>query len=429
MRGIRWIVLAIIILASFVAYVLRTNLNIVGETMIHDLGMTEVQLGMVFSAFAAGYAIFQFPGGIFGDRFGARFTLTAIAVAWALLTILTAVIPGADVLPVGMIVFALVVVRFLVGAVHAPLFPVSIGGTIASWFPVRQWGLPNGLTSTGLTLGAAATAPIVVWLMEAYGWRGALLLTAPTALGVAALFHWYVTDDPKDHPHISDAELKLIKSDRPPAEEGPKKGAWKLALKNRNVLLITLSYFCMNYVFYLFFNWFFFYMVDVKQFSATDAGKLTAALWILGAIGATAGGFVCDSLVRRIGVRRGPKYLTMTGLILSAVFLYVGAMSGNVTVAVIALCLCFACNQITEAPIWVATMAVSGRHAPIATGVLNTGGNLTGVVGGMLVPVTAKLLGWPAAMITGSLFAVIGASLWIFVRADEPMGGGEQQVS
>jgi len=429
LRGIRWIVLAIIILASFVAYVLRTNLNIVGETMIHDLGMTEVQLGMVFSAFAAGYAIFQFPGGIFGDRFGARFTLTAIAVAWALLTILTAVIPGADVLPVGMIVFALVVVRFLVGAVHAPLFPVSIGGTIASWFPVRQWGLPNGLTSTGLTLGAAATAPIVVWLMEAYGWRGALLLTAPTALGVAALFHWYVTDDPKDHPHISDAELKLIKSDRPPAEEGPKKGAWKLALKNRNVLLITLSYFCMNYVFYLFFNWFFFYMVDVKQFSATDAGKLTAALWILGAIGATAGGFVCDSLVRRIGVRRGPRYLTMTGLILSAVFLYVGAMSGNVTVAVIALCLCFACNQITEAPIWVATMAVSGRHAPIATGVLNTGGNLTGVVGGMLVPVTAKLLGWPAAMITGSLFAVIGASLWIFVRADEPMGGGEQQVS
>jgi ACS family glucarate transporter-like MFS transporter len=320
------------------------------------------------------------------------------------------------------------VVRFLVGAVHAPLFPVSIGGTIASWFPVRQWGLPNGLTSTGLTLGAAATAPIVVWLMEAYGWRGALLLTAPTALVVAALFHWYVTDDPKDHPHISDAELKLIKSDRPAAEDGPKKGAWKLALKNRNVLLITLSYLCMNYVFYLFFNWFFFYMVDVKQFSATDAGKLTAALWILGAIGATAGGFVCDLLVRRLGVRRGPKYLTMTGLILSAVFLYVGAMSGNVTVAVVALCLCFACNQITEAPIWVATMAVSGRHAPIATGVLNTGGNISGVVGGMLVPFTAKLLGWPAAMITGSLFAVIGAALWIFIRADEPMNAGEEQA-
>jgi MFS family permease len=101
--------------------------------MMHDLGMNEYQLGMIFSAFAAGYAIFQFPGGIFGDRFGPRFTISAIAVAWGLLTIITAVIPGTDVLSVGAIVVALIVTRFLVGAVHAPFFPVTIGGTIAEW--------------------------------------------------------------------------------------------------------------------------------------------------------------------------------------------------------------------------------------------------------------------------------------------------------
>ena len=58
MKGTRWVVLAVIILASFVAYVLRTNFNIVSETMMTDLGMNEYQLGMMFSAFAAGYAIF-----------------------------------------------------------------------------------------------------------------------------------------------------------------------------------------------------------------------------------------------------------------------------------------------------------------------------------------------------------------------------------
>ncbi len=182
----------------------------------------------------------------------------------------------------------------------------------------------------------------------------------------------------------------------------------------------------MNYAFYLCFNWFFFYLVDVKGFSAADAGILTAALWILGAVGATAGGFIRDFLVRRLGIRLGTRYLTMTALILSAVFLYVGAVSGNIVVTVVTLCICFACNQLTEAPYWVATMAVSGRHAQVATGVLNTGGNLTGIVGGMLVPVIANLLGWPAAIITGSLFAVIGALLWIFTRADEPMGAGEE---
>lgn len=421
MRGTRWVVLSIIIFSSFIAYVLRTNLSIVSETMMHDLGMNEYELGMVFSSFAAGYAIFQFPGGIFGDKFGPRFTITVMAIAWAVLTVVTAFIPGTDMWSTGTIVAALIVTRFLVGVTHAPFFPVTIGGTIASWFPVKQWGLPTGLSSTGLTLGAAATAPIVVWLMADYGWRGALLITAPTALIVAVLFHWYVTDDPKDHPRISAAELALIKSDQPPVGGGPEKGAWKLALKNKNVLLITISYFCSNYVFYLFFNWFFYYLVDVKEFSATDAGMLTAALWILGAIGATAGGFICDVVVRRLGIRLGPRYMTMTALILSAIFLYFGAMSDSVVITVTMLCICFGCNQLTEAPFWVATMAVSGRHAAITTGVLNTGGNLPGIVGGMLVPVTANLLGWPAAMVTGSVFMIIGAVLWIFIRADEPM--------
>lgn len=422
MRGTRWIVLAIVVFASFIAYVLRTNVSIVSEAMMHDLGMNEYQLGMIFSAFAAGYAIFQFPGGIFGDRFGPRFTISAIAIAWALLTVVTALIPGTDVLSVGTIVAALIVTRFMVGMVHAPFFPVTIGGTIASWFPVRQWGLPNGLSSTGLTLGAAATAPVIVWLMADYGWRGALLITAPLGLVVAAVFYWYVRDDPEDHPGISAAELSYIKSDRPPSEDGPEKGAWKLALKNKNVLLITISYFFMNYVFYLFFNWFFFYLVDVKQFAAAEAGILTAALWILGAIGATAGGFICDILVRRFGIRLGPRYLVMTALILSAIFLYFGATSDNALITVVMLCICFGCNQLTEAPYWVATMAVSGKHAAVATGVLNTGGNLPGFVGGMLVPVTAGLFGWPAAMVTGSVFAIIAAMLWVFIRADEPMG-------
>lgn len=422
MKGIRWIVLAIIVFGSSVAYVLRTNLSIVSETMMHDLGMNEYQLGLVFSSFAAGYAIFQFPGGIFGDKYGPRFTITVIAIAWSVLTIITAAIPGTDVLSITAIVVALMVTRFLVGMVQAPLFPVIIGGSIATWFPVRQWGLPNGLTSTGLTLGAAATAPVIVWLMGAYGWRSALLVTAPAGFLIAILFRWYVCDDPKNHPQITDEEISIIASDRPPGGGVADKSAWKLALRNRNILLITTSYFCMNYVFYLFFSWFFFYLVDVKGVSATEAGMLTAAQWVLGAIGATVGGILCDILVRRLGLRRGPQRQVMTALIMSATFLYAGAMSAEPRVSVVLLCIAFAFTQISESPFWVATMAVSGRHAPTATGILNTGGNVPGILGGMLVPVTAGLYGWSVAMATGSVFAIIGALLWLFIRADEPMG-------
>lgn len=421
MKGIRWIVLAVIIFASFVAYVLRTNLSIVSEMMMHDLGMNEFQLGMVFSAFAAGYAFFQFPGGMFGDKFGPRFAITAIAIIWSLLSVVTAVIPGSDVWSIGTIVTALIVTRFLVGVSHAPFFPVTIGGTIERWFPVKQWGLPNGLSSTGLTLGAALTAPLVVWLMESYGWRGALLITAPAGLFAAMAYHWLVTDDPASHPRITAAELEFIRSDRPPAEGPLEKGSWKLVLKDRNILLITISYFCMNYVFYLFFNWFFFYLVDVREFSASDAGMFTAAQWILGAVGATAGGFGCDRLVRKVGIRLGTRYQVMTALVLSGAFLYVGATADSVVVTVVMLCCSFGFTQLTEAPFWVATMGVAGRHSQLATGVLNTGGNLPGIVGGLMVPAIALWLGWPVAIASGSVFAFAGAFLWIFISADEPM--------
>ena len=128
-----------------------------------------------------------------------------------------------------------------------------------------------------------------------------------------------------------------------------------------------------------------------------------------------------DLLVRRLGIRLGPRTLSTAGLVLSALLLAVGALADNVTVAITALCVCFACNQLTEAPFWVATMAVAGPHSQVATGVLNTGGNITGIVGGMLVPLTAGWFGWPAAILSGSLFALVGAILWLFVRADETM--------
>lgn len=421
MKGIRWIVLAIIVLATFVAYVLRSNVSIVGEAMMHDLGMTEYQLGMVFSAFAAGYTLFQFPGGVLGDKYGPRRVISITLIACGVLTAITAIIPGTDLLSVSTIVAILIVTRFMVGITQGPFFPVIIGGSIARWFPVWQWGLPNGLTSVGATLGGAATAPIVVWLMGAYGWRAALLFLAPAGILVGLLFRYYISDDPKDHPNITDHELGVIASARPPEGDVPEKGLWLHVLKNRNILLISASYFCSNYVFYLFFSWFFFYLVDVKAVPAAEAGVLTALQWILGAVGAIIGGVLCDMLVKRLGLRRGPRWLAMAALLSAAAFLYFGAMSNEPRIGIILLCMAFACVQVSEAPFWVATMAVSGEHASVGTGILNTGANVPGIIGGMMVPVMAGLFGWQAAMASGSIFAVAAALLWVLIRADEPL--------
>jgi ACS family glucarate transporter-like MFS transporter len=289
---VRWVILALLFMASFVAYVLRTNMSIAGENMMADLGLSKIQLGMVLSAFAWGYAIFQFPGGIFGNIVGCRRALTIIAVLWGILTLATGLVPGTTIASTITILSTLIVLRFLMGVVQAPLFPVACGGTIGRWFPVSGWAFPNGLTSTGLTLGAAATAPLIAWLMETLGWRESFVLTAPFAFLIAGVWWWYARDNPADHPRVSKKELTLINANRPSPEQIiAKRSAWKHLLKNRDILLLAASYFCMNYVFYIFFNWFFIYLVDIREFEILEGGYFAAVPWMVGAVAALQPGF------------------------------------------------------------------------------------------------------------------------------------------
>ena len=94
--AVRLRILAILVMMSFIAYVLRTNLSFAAPEMIADLDLTEIQWGWVMAAFTAGYTIFQFPGGVLGDRIGPRRMLAAIAVMWAILTAATSLVPGRD---------------------------------------------------------------------------------------------------------------------------------------------------------------------------------------------------------------------------------------------------------------------------------------------------------------------------------------------
>jgi MFS transporter, ACS family, glucarate transporter len=418
---VRWILVVVMCVVSFISYVLRTNLSIVGDRMMSDLGLTQIQLGLVLSAFAWGYALFQFPGGILGDVLGSRKALALTAAMWGILTLLTGMIPGRNLASIGTILTMLIVIRFLVGASHGPLFPI-VGGTIGNWFPVSSWALPNGLTSTALNLGAAAAAPLIVWLMYLSGWRGSFFLTAPLGLLASILWWHYVRDYPSQHPRVSASEIALIDANRPPPVDPAKqKSAWKAMLKNREVILLTVSYFFMNYIFYLIFNWFFIYLVDVRHIPEQQAGYLTASQYIVGSAGATLGGYFCDRLAKQKGPLWGYRILPIPCLLLTAVFVVAGAVVQNSYLAVGYFAICSGLTQFTDPVYWGAIVAVSGRHAAAASGVMNTGGNAVGGIGAVLVPLIAKQFGWVAAISSGGIFTIAAALLWFLIRADRTM--------
>ncbi len=423
----RWKILIILALASFISYVLRTNLSFAAPEMMRDLGLGEIEWGWILAAFTAGYALFQIPGGLLGDRFGPRKVLASIAVAWAVLTFITSAVPGQETASGVLIIAALFLVRFLVGAAHAPIFPV-MNASIVRWFPKGGWALPLGLSSTALTLGGAAAAVALPQVVAGLGWRAAFLCLAPLGLLVAAAWWWYSRDNPVNHRGVNEAEVELINAGRQsPGDPGDLAGdaagmRWYDVLKNRDVLFLMLSYTSMNFVFYIVFNWFFYYLVEVRDFSATDAGFVASAQWMAGAAGAALGGWLCDRLCRRMGLRWGCRWPVVIGMSASAVLLLVGALHPAPAIAVTAMVLLFFFNQLNEGPYWATSVAVGGRHAGAAGGVMNTGANVMGVVNALLVPFLAQAFGWTAAIASGAVFALLGLGFMLLVRADRPIG-------
>jgi len=371
---VRWRICALMTVASFVAYILRTNMSVAGEPMAADLRLSHVQLGIVLSGWAWGYAAFQFPGGVLGDRLGGRRTITALALLWGVLNLLVAFVPGREALPITGVLAMLLILRLLMGAAQAPLFPVIGGRMVACWFPVSGWALPNSLQNVGLTFGAAATGPLIAWLAQTNGWRNSFLLTAPLALALAASWWRYVRDQPSRHPGVNSAELVLIDEGRTMSVEAPpERGGWLQLLRDRQVQLITLGYFSANFVFYFFFNWLFIYLIEARGFKLLEGGWYAAVPWIGGAIGAFLGGWSCDRLWKRIGARNSCRILGAAALTLSGLFLFAAARAVGPGWAVGLLALCLAAEQFTDAIYWAAMISVAGRQASAGCGVMKIG--------------------------------------------------------
>jgi ACS family glucarate transporter-like MFS transporter len=416
---VRWKILALLILLSFVAYVLKTNMSVAGPVMMRDLGLSAVQFGIILAGSAWGYALFQFPGGLLGDAMGGRKATTLIVVLWGVCTLLVGLVPAAGVLSPLVVVTILTALRFLMGAAQAPFFPVTSGETVASWFPVTGWALPTSLTNVGLTVGSAAAGPLIAWLVLMAGWRQSFVLAAPGAFVCAALWYWYVRDRPADHRGVSRAELALIDEGRPPrTPKAPISGTWKIVLGDRQVLLLTASYFLTNYVFYFFLNWGFYYLVEVRGFRMLEGGGLASLWWLSGAAGAPLGGWWCDRLSKRIGLRWGCRWPSLLGCVACTGAMLAAAVAQAPYVAVAFLCLGLASQQFSDSVYWAATMSVSGRHASAGCGVLNTGGNAVGAVNALLVPLTARAFGWVAAVATAAAFALGAAVVWFWIEAD-----------
>jgi MFS transporter, ACS family, glucarate transporter len=414
---VRWRIYAFLFIFGFIAYFQHLGLTVAAERIMPELGFSQVQLGWLEWAFVLGYAAFQFPGGVIGQRLGARFMFTGIGVVAFLATVLT---PLAPIVLNGLALFVvLLALQLVMGLAQGSIFPVS-SGVMETWFRPERWALIQGLQSMALQLAAAATPPIVAYLMSSLGWQQALFWPALPAIAVIMLWAWYARNSPQEHPSVTPEELAELGKEPPPAP--PAKVDWRrlrLLLANRSILLVTLSYICMNYVFYLISNWCFLYLVQERHFNLLQGGWLAVFPPLAAAAGAGLGGKLVTATCARFGDKWGFRVVPMVALPVSGLLLLVTVNLGNPYAAVAALALSFGIVELCEGPYWGGTMFIARADTMSATGVLNTGGNVGGLIG---IPIVAYLSQhglWTWAFIIGAIFSVLGAIAWLGIDAQQ----------
>jgi ACS family glucarate transporter-like MFS transporter len=410
---IRWRVLSVLFVVCFVNYLLRNVLSVALPSIRAEFGFTSAELGWILGSFSLSYTLLQVPGGLFGQRYGKRRALGFLTIVWGVLTWLTGFAPGLMAASAAGAMVALVSVRLLLGATQAPIFPIA-AGTVEAWFPPGHWALPNAVTNSGVALGQAALGPIVTTLIVLHGWREACYILAPFGIAVGVWWYWYSRDLPVQHPAITREEIAFIDRGRAKVEAAAP-GTWRQALFERDVLILAASYFCLNYVFFMFSQWLFTYLVESRGFSMLESGWLYALPFVAGAILTVVGGAVCDQLCQRLGPRAGCRITAISGLLLVAGFMLAGAFAPNPYLAVALLSLCFGFTLFADTSYWAATTYAAGENTMSATGVLNLGGNLPSLLA-PLIGLMIDRAGWLPTIASGSVFALIGAGLWLFVR-------------
>jgi ACS family glucarate transporter-like MFS transporter len=414
---VRWRIYAFLFTFGFIAYFQHLGLTVAAERIMPELGLTQVEVGWLEWAFVLGYAAFQFPGGVIGQRLGARLMFTLISTIAFLATVLT---PLAPALLNGIALFVVLLgLQLVMGLAQGAIFPVS-SGVMETWFRPERWALIQGLQSMGLQFAAAATPPVVAYLMGTLGWQQALFWPALPAVAVIVLWAWYARNSPQEHPSVTPEELAELGKEPPPAP--PAKVDWRrlrLLIANRSIALATLSYICMNYVFYLISNWCFLYLVQERHFNLLQGGWLAVFPPLAAAAGAGLGGKLVSVTCSRFGNKWGFRVVPMVALPVSGLLLLVTVNLSNPYGAVAALALSYGIVELCEGPFWGGTMFIARADTMSATGILNTGGNIGGLIG---IPVVAYLSQhglWTWAFIIGAVFSVLGAIAWLGIDAEE----------
>ncbi|HEX9154472.1 MAG TPA: MFS transporter, partial [Nitrospira sp.] len=364
--SIRWLILALLFLTSVVTYIDRVNISVTARHMMPAFGLTNQQMGWVFSAFVAGYALFQIPGGWLADRWGARAVLTGALIWWSLCTAFTALVATSSLADVLGLVGALILVRFALGVGEAVALP-CFNRAVANWMSADARGVGIGIAIGGIGLGSAMTPPIAAWVMVNWGWQTVFYLSTIVGLIMGLLWWTLSRDYPAQHPWVQDKDRPAIETSQ---AAPPTAIPWHALRSTPTIWWLVLSYSCLGYVAYLYLSWFYLYLVNVRGFSVLQGGLYASTPFLAMLIGCPLGGWVTDRLAVRHGTTAGRAMAGTTGMTLAGCAVAIGGFIDSPFIGIASLSIGAGCLYFAVGAYWASTTDLSKTHAGTLSGLM-----------------------------------------------------------
>lgn len=393
------LILFAICLMYLIFYVDRVNISTAAPIMQKDLGLTATQLGIAFSAFAYPYAFFQIAGGWLGDRMGPRVTLFLCAVLVAISTVWTGMVGG---------VAALFMSRLALGIGEGPAFPTATRA-LSNWMRPDQRAFAQGITHAFARLGNAATPPLIAVIIVAFSWRASFYVLGALSLAWAVLWLTYFRDDPRTHPDITPEDLEGLPPSTVVATR--KEVPWGPLL--RRIMPVTLTDFCYGWILWLYLNWLPSFFLHEYKLDLKKSALFAAGVFFAGVVGDTVGGILSDRILRATGdVGKARISVIVTGFLGSFCFMLPIVFIHDLLTVTICLSVAFFFVELIVAPIWAIPMDITPEYSGSASGFMNFGFGVAGIISPVVFGYAIDLTGrWDVPFIGSLAILLVGALL------------------
>ncbi|GAB4025870.1 MFS transporter [Spirosoma gilvum] len=378
MTNYRWQIVGLLFVATTINYLDRQVISLLKPTLETLFNWTETDYSHIVMAFQAAYALSYVAFGRLIDTIGTKVGYVLAVLIWSIAAALHAVATST---------FSFGVYRALLGFGEGGNFPAAIK-TVAEWFPRHERALATGLFNAGTNIGAVVAPVAVPWILGAYGWEVAFLLTG--LIGFIWLFFWWWSyDSPQQHKKVSTQELAFITQDTEGASTESSQVRWLDLLRHRQTWAFVLGKLLTDPVWWFFLFWLPSYFaasfnLDLKKPSLPLIIVYTAAT-----IGSVGGGYLSGYFLNRGWTINRSRKTAMLLYALCIVPIVLTRYATTIWEVVGLLSLAVAAHQAWSANLFTLVSDMFPKNA--VSSVVGLGG-MAGSVGGILFPMVVGAL-------------------------------------